>query len=375
MLYLSYGKRFGQSQSRFPILRGVCMDTMVKPANQITTNHDSCDLMKFIFSILIFAMHINPFHNINQTAELGLELLARGGVPFFFIASAYFLFCRQGQNATTQKDGFKKYVRRIAYLYLFWFVINLPSVLYTNIYLKGIHSLSTYTYFIKKSLLSSTYTGSWYMASSIFSAIVIYALSKRLRTEKILLITFPFFLCCSFASAYSGVLPSTITDTLQYFLFPLNIFAGLFYFAIGKLIAEQREAVSKIPLRYSVGLCVLFYVLYLGEIFTLRHFHICGLTDVAFFIVPTAIFCFISTINSTKPIAHSKKLRKMSTIIYCSQGNVLLSGALVRTFFHTGYLHSLISFAICCVVELIVLVILLYLQKKKKNWAFLRYAA
>lgn len=335
--------------------------------------YDSCDLMKFIFSILVFGMHINLFRDVSTTASHIWRLFAQGGVPFFFISSSFFLFRKQDEDGRIEREALIKYLHRVACLYLVWFIINLPSVAYESVFLKGIGSISTYTFLLKTALLSSTYTGSWFMLSCMFSALVMFTLSKYFNSNKILLITFPLFLCCMLGRMPSELLPAAVERVLSAFMFPLNIFTGLFYFAIGKFIAEHQERMEKIPLSHSVGLCIGSYALLFAGFFILRHFGFEGWAYVEVFVAPVAFFCFIFAINCDRQIAHSRELRKMSTIIYCSQGNILYSPGVVKRLFHVPELHSMLCFAACCAAEIVVIVIVMYLQKKRRDRAFVRY--
>ena len=89
------------------------------------TENACIDLMKFIASMMIFAMHCQAFYDLGRFSFLW-ELLTRWGVPYFFIASSYFLFskCEHADAAKTVK----KYIMRIATLYFAWIIFNIPSI-------------------------------------------------------------------------------------------------------------------------------------------------------------------------------------------------------------------------------------------------------
>jgi hypothetical protein len=344
--------------------------TWINTAGQRNKNYDVCDLMKFIFSILIFILHTNLFFGLSPKLILASQLLARGGVPFFFIASAFFLFSRQEESGSISRETLIKYVRRVAGLYFVWLVINLPSVVYTKLAYR-----MTTAGFIRICLLSSSYSGSWFMMSCLFSAPVIYLLSKRWSTKTILLLCTPFFLSYVLSSAYEPLLPESISAVLRWLVFPTNIFVGLFYFALGKLLAERHKAVARISLRLSACLCALLFILFFCEILLLTRAGICGGNDAGFFLAPAALLCFISAMKSGKRIAHAKTLRKMSTIIYCCQGNALLvPNALVRVL-HLPGIHPLSAFALRGAAVAAITLLVLYIQKKKPDCFFSRYAA
>ncbi|MBP3540137.1 MAG: hypothetical protein J6J62_09865, partial [Oscillospiraceae bacterium] len=227
-------------------------ETGINTAAQGKKNYDSCDLLKFIFSILIFILHSNLFFGLSPKLIVASQLASRGGVPFFFIASSYFLFSRQDGRGNISRETLIKYLRRVFCLYLVWLVINFPSVVYTKLAYNA-----TMAEFLKTCLLSSSYSGSWFMQSCIFSALVIYLLSKRFSTRTILLLCAPVFLCYVLSSAYEPLLPAGVSAVLRWLVFPVNIFVGLFYFALGKWTAEHQEAIARIPLRLAWGLSAL----------------------------------------------------------------------------------------------------------------------
>ena len=204
---------------------------------------DSIDLAKLLGSILIFTMHCGALNDYDQLSMIP-QLLARWGVPFFFLCSAYFLFSKSS-NGNIEKSTLRKYVYRIGMLYIAWFIFNLPDVIYHRLYSKDLTALGTWLVFLKNTTLSSTFVGSWFLASCIFSAWFVYLLCKKIKTKTVLGITFVFYLLCVFTSAYYGVLLSGVEKVLTFLCFPLNIFNGCFYFALGKYIADI-EGTSKL---------------------------------------------------------------------------------------------------------------------------------
>lgn len=55
--------------------------------------YESIDFMKFICSIMVIAIHTSPLENIsNDLNYILINSICRIAVPFFFIASGYFLW-------------------------------------------------------------------------------------------------------------------------------------------------------------------------------------------------------------------------------------------------------------------------------------------
>ena len=109
------------------------------------------DLMKFVASIMIFVMHMEVFRDFGDKAFLYQVVLSRWGVPFFFVSSSYFLF-RRGKNGSIAREDLIKYIKRIALLYLVWFIINLPYTVYKRLIENDITDIMTWVNLVLKGL-------------------------------------------------------------------------------------------------------------------------------------------------------------------------------------------------------------------------------
>ena len=328
------------------------------------TSYDFIDLVKLTASIMIFAMHGTVFHDFGD-GQLIFEIGARWGVPFFFICSSFFLF--DSGETLVSKARIVRYTKRIALLYAVWFIVNSPQVFYSRIYLNGLFSVRTYIDFIKSIFFSSTYTGSWYLVSSIYAAWIIYLFSKRWKTEYILLLTFFTQLICIFSSAYNGVLPASVASLLSGKLgFLQNIFGGCFYFAIGKYISEHRNDITeRCSLIVYILLAVILYFLYFAEMITVISMSGYTGSDASFMVIPTAVVLFIICLKVKLKLPEHLILRKISTIIYCGQGNVLIAKSVVSKLLRVK--SSVLSFVCAMVIMAALIVFVLQSQKHSNN--------
>ena len=230
------------------------------------------DLLKFIGSIMIFTIHMAVFESFGEV-QSAWELLGRWAVPVFFIASAYFLF--SANNGSVEYANIKKYIYRIGMLYLFWFIFNLPNFICVRFLKRPPHTMYDFLMIAKNSVLSSTFTGSWYLLSSIFCAWLLFVLKKKMNTKQICLIAFLFQIICIFTSVYKGILPDQIRHIFSFWQFPLNIFGGLFYFAIGLFLAENQDLIYKAPKwKYSsIAVMSLFICLSVSDPHKLRPYY------------------------------------------------------------------------------------------------------
>ena len=73
------------------------------------------DLLKFIFSICVIAIHSSLFKEINTTLYISTTMgLFRIAVPFFFITSGYFYYRKLSSNQDT-----KIYILKLIKIFLF----------------------------------------------------------------------------------------------------------------------------------------------------------------------------------------------------------------------------------------------------------------
>ena len=328
---------------------------------------DSIDIARFLGSILIFAMHCNALGDYRYV-QSALEVMARWGVPFYFISSSYFLF-RKSEGGNIKRKHLLHYSFRIGMLYLCWMIFNLPSIYIIRFYQEDLTAISTWLTFVKESVVSSTFTGAWYLASCIFSACLVYWLSKRLHTKTILLFTLPLYILCVLTSTYN-VLPEQVYNILDFLCFPLNIFNGCFYFALGKYIFENESKLKEyLTKSKALILFFTFYLVYVIELLVTEHFNISDSTDVAFSTVALSCVLFIFCLQSDIKIKNGLLLRKLSIIIYCCQSNVLIFNDLCRSLLGG---QSLIAFIMSSLVVIAISVIVLVAQKKTQ-WKWVNY--
>ena len=331
---------------------------------------DAVDIAKFIGSLLILAMHCEALSDYHENAGLALTIITRWTVPFFFISSAYFLF-RKGVNGRIDKKQLTRYISRIGMLYLCWFIYNLPSIYYERLYQENLSDLKTWFEFIKFSLFSATFFGSWYLTSSIFSAWLMYMLSRRFKTTTMIGMTSVVYILVVLTSVYKGILPEKLTDILLFFCFPLNLLTGCFYFAIGKYIAENETKITDVLSGKKAALLfIVFYLIYAAEVILSKHSGVFGSSDAAFSTAPLACALFILCLQSKIQCAKSVLYRKLSIIIYCCQGNVLI----LNSFFRKVLKSSVAACVLSVVVALAISFAVLYIQKHK-DWKWAGYLA
>ncbi len=120
------------------------------------------DLLKFIASFFVIAIHTNPLKDISNFAAVLTMILYRLAVPIFFLVTS-FLFSKSPVNI----EGCKKYTKRLSILYLAWFTISLPVTVYNRFIISEYSLPVTIFRFARSIFLSSTFSGSWFLVACV----------------------------------------------------------------------------------------------------------------------------------------------------------------------------------------------------------------
>ena len=335
------------------------------PEKVTIANNDTIDLFKFFGSIFLFLMHLSIFAD-SEKFQFTWELFSRWAVPFFFIASSFFLF-RKEVNGNINRQTLLRYVKRIAILYLAWFLFNIPSTFWLRLR-PGTGNLQTWLIFFKNTLLSSSFLGSWYLLSSIFSAVVLYLLSINHSTRTCLLLTATAYVISLLTSCYGGLLPQSIAKVTSWLCFPLNIFGGLLFFAIGKWLYECQEMLLKHNSLIFLLLVLVSFAMYVTETTFSERWGVFRSTDFAIGTVPLAASLFLFCLKSSYSIPYSIILRKSSTVIYCAQGNIICAAAMAAKCI--GITSNLLRGVIGIAFMALLIALILYAQKRQcPKWA------
>jgi serine/alanine racemase len=288
-------------------------------------NYDSIDVSKLIAAVSIVALHADALLDINPMLNrIVCQGFGRLCVPFFFITSAYFLFTKQ-----LTKSVLTKYCTRMIKLYVAWFIVCIPKTIFDRFICSPYLIVETSFRFLRSFFVTSTFSGSWFIVSCVFCAMLFYKLeqfqdeNRRRITIAISIITY-FFI--TFTSAYGKLIePMGLSNIYRYYelLFadPYNSFlVGVPYFAIGRYMAKSQNAKIKKTFNvvyYTLGGGVLFLFL-VAEIVITTYLQLARSTDCYLLLFPCTLWIFIGLLNCNIRIKHANFLRIESTIIFFS---------------------------------------------------------
>lgn len=291
--------------------------------------YNGIDLMKFVASIFVVSIHCPPLIDFSKKADFNLEIISRFCVPFFFIASAFFLYNKINRTRPEEQRGIIiNYMKRIGAMYLFWLVVSVwfvfdkyHELIYTGL---GIFLKS----FIHDFFLGSTFRGSWYLMASIICGLVIYELcyNKVPSWMQILVVTAIFVLTVLTSAYYYKFDASSLF--IQMVSRYENIFAwaglswpaGVIYFYIGKKLADYWEKIERIPWRVLCLSVILFGIFMLLEMNYIKSKGWVRISDQFFSLVPFSVSVFLLSAKiKLKDSIVYQWMREISIITYCGQ--------------------------------------------------------
>ena len=158
---------------------------MSAPASR---TYHSIDILKVVAALLMVAIHARPF--VGNTYPLYISLFSRMAVPVFFVVSAFFFFRKKPDTAQL-----KHYVRRMGWLYAFWFVVEAYFTIDGVFFSHDRSVLESLSHFICGFFLNSTFSGSWFIMALIICIPLVHWLGKRISSWAIFGIGLAVYVC------------------------------------------------------------------------------------------------------------------------------------------------------------------------------------
>ena len=335
--------------------------------------YDLIDLFKLILSFLVVAITTNLF-------EPYLYPWVRIAVPMFYMFSSFFFFKKVNarRRRSSKRSELKHFILRIVKLYLVWFLVFSPIILYQRkSYFLGQGIIGVFN-LITNFFVGSTFTGSWFLSALAIGMVIIFFTSRKLNNTVLLaifgtvyvLITlrsayFPFFSNIHFGMEIAGYYESVLNSPIS--TFP----SSLFWLVMGKVFADGfRMKLKPSIIMTSISAVVLFL-----EWFFISRVTVPSVYDASYYIslAPLCIGIFAILLNfENVKIKLASKLRRVSTIIFVTHGTILFCfNAFLRLI--SVSLPSVVIFLIVSIVSAGLGALIVWLQTHKK-FAWLYYA-
>lgn len=346
------------------------------------TKYNSIDILKFVASFFVIMIHVSLFGDINPYLNLfTADGLSRLAVPLFFLASAFFFYKKNlNLDVSAQKISLLKYTKRMLILYFGWFIINLPKTIYERFIYNEKPLLENILQFIKSFFLTSTFSGSWFLVSCVFSVWFLYFVFNKsfespTRVNKLIIcICCFFYLLCVITSAYGNIFNKVglgvfYDSFIFYFTKPYtSILVGVPYFALGRYIAKNDPHLN---VRGKI-LGILSLFLFFIEILLTYNLDLQMSNDCYLMILPCAYFIFILIKDIKIEFKFNTVIiRNASTIIFFSHFIWIFAIEIFERIFSLS-INSLYRFVLVTIMCLLTVLAFLTLSKKK-IFSWLKY--
>jgi surface polysaccharide O-acyltransferase-like enzyme len=296
-------------------------------------NNDFLDLLKFVLSLIVVAIHANPLGN-----DLGYLRfpLVRVAVPLFFMISGYFFLGKlmQIQEVKKKRIAIMRFVKRNLQLYLSWFIVLFPLIVFNRGYFShGI--VAGIVTIIKDFFFGSTFIASWYLMALVIGVLIVCMLCKFFGNTGIFVVGLSAYILCCLACSYRNLFSDGLFPAVIWQWYPDDIFnsfpVSIIWLGLGKWIAEHEVIVDRIPRKFIYGTGILSLAALLAEHCMIQAFGWAFSNDCYFLLLPVCTVLFIVALNVKIHFSQAVVLRRCSTVIFCLHGALLVVfGFLIR---------------------------------------------
>ena len=285
--------------------------------------YPAVDLAKYFCALLVVAIHTFPFEDISPTFNLFfISTFCRIAVPFFFVASSFFLFRKIKPDASqTNHQIVAQYLRRIGILYLAWTVIYLPYTIWN--YAETGFSLVGLVGWIRDFFLNGSYYHLWFLPALLLGTVIVWLLYERKGIIYTFEVSLGLYLVGYIINIYGPIWETLngISAVYSFFVKTLvtardGLFFAPIFISIGAFIAKQH----RLPLKISaLGFAISFICLIL-EVTLYAAFGVLNDKSCMFLMLLPALFFLMNMLLKVKMMRKPiyKILRQDSTLIYVS---------------------------------------------------------
>ena len=278
------------------------------------------DVFKFFCAILVIFIHTKPFEN-NFWLDAGVGLLTRFAVPYFFMASAVFLFRKIDKSETPYKV-YGQYFIRLLRFYVIWFVIfNLVDAIIA-------WSVHNPLWYIKQFFFCTNGSSLWFLSALLWATAIVFFLTRHFKKKVVFGVSLVFWL---FGYVFStmrvlfvgNAVFDAINGTVISFIGTQNGFFFAFpYVALAALLAEMD--LKKAYKRDVVLVGLLFVFLAVESLLAVKLLK----SDLTFlWLAALPMTYFVMRLTLTVELKEHKIyyfMRKSSTLVYVLHPLIIL---------------------------------------------------
>lgn len=328
-------------------------------------SYELLDLFKFIFCIMIIAIHTELLNSFNSTANWYItHIIFRLSVPFFFITSGFLYGNKILKNKNKEKEITINYIKRLIVPFIFWLLVNLiPEII--NNYDKNIFNT---IYNIGRNAIFYPFGALWYIYALIISIAILYQFYKRKKYILPIIIgslLYIFALLCNsyyFIAEKNIYLKNIVDKYMEIFISPRNgILIGILFVSLGVYISKiiKENKIKNWNFIYLIN--ILFILILVIETYFVRNKN--TLDDHSLFIV-TPLLSLTLVLILIKLSRHKqyKKLRNLSTGLYFIHRPVM---AYISLFINLKY--NWLIFIVVLTISYLIIEVLLRIDNKYIN--------
>ena len=233
-----------------------------------TKEYTGIDLFRLAAAFLMVAIHTSPLADVSQTGDFILtRVLARVGVPFFFMTSGFFLISRD----VCHMKRFWDFEKKALVIYGAAILLYLPVNVYQG-YFQTDHFLPT---LLRDLVFDGTLYHLWYLPAAMLGALLAWGLVRRFGERRALAAAAVLYLIGLFGDSYYGLAEQLsgvrcfYTQLFQVSDYTRNgIFFAPLFFVLGGILAQtERKRLSVCVQGFCVSFCLM-----LAEALLLRRF-------------------------------------------------------------------------------------------------------
>ncbi len=315
-------------------------------------NFGYIDIVKFLFSIFIIALHTLMLDSFNSDINWYItHCVFRLAVPFFFV-TAGFLYGLKILNNKEIDIVTNNYLKKLLYPFVFWLLVGIiPEFINTfngNLFLT-IFNLIRKVFFYPWGAL-------WYILALMVAVFILSRFYKRGKFIFPIIIGSCLYIFALISNSYYFVIDNIsifkrVVDLYnEIFISSRNgIFVGLLFVSVGVFLAKMYKSESLFSLKKNVLFFLICYLVLVFEVTFIRNR--AYIEDNSLFVVmPFLIFFFVSILLQVSNNKKYTKLRSYSICLYLVHRPVIAYIGLFSNLLYGVNLFIIvivISFIIC----------------------------
>lgn len=244
--------------------------------NIIYNEYQYIDLFKFIFAICIIGIHTS-FYPITILRYFTLNLVYRTAVPFFFIASGFFLGRKVYSNINAFEGTIRKSLRRLFIILIVFEPLNIflrffESVVFGDIPIREFAILAV------KSIVFYPWGALWYVQATLFAILFLIPFMKWHKESLIIPMGLVLYFIGALFNTYFFIIEDTYSNVVHSIMdsvisFRNGLFVGFLYVGMGLIISKFETQLKSVNIRFLFFITFFAFMLLAAEVYLVRGLH------------------------------------------------------------------------------------------------------